>query len=494
MTVEITTSTGTTGELRWGAATTVGRIRPGNEDSYLARDDVFVVADGMGGHQAGEVASEIATTTFERRLTDGARTSGVVVAATIEANAAIFQAASQDHALRGMGTTVTAVVRMRPHHIETVAAVATETENATGASEATTDAGSADAPVATDEPTAEPSTEAPPEPEPDPDARLVVVNVGDSRTYLARGGRLKRVTIDHSYVQELVTTGYITEAEARHHPRRNIVTRALGIEPNVRVDSWVLPMVRGDRFVLCSDGLVDEVDDDEITAIVIANADPEACARELVATANLNGGHDNTTVIVLDVIAGQEPRGADDDLTGELDRAVPTWDTDLPLLADDSPPMGAATDTLVGTGANANASANASGTAGTAAGAGTGDSNSPAPTGDYTTAIPHVAPADDTTTRRLTPGVVLFALAVLAIIVGVVIGIIVKANDNDTPSTPVISVSVVPPTGAPTSDTPSTDTDTTNTGVSTTSTTSTTIPTTSPTSTSTAPGVSTPSG
>jgi hypothetical protein len=89
--------------------------------------------------------------------------------------------------------------------------------------------------------------------------RFVLLNVGDSRTYVMRNGRLRRVSVDHSYVQELVSTGHITEQEARNHPRRNIVTRALGIEPTVRVDTWVLPLVQGDRYVLCSDGLVDEV-------------------------------------------------------------------------------------------------------------------------------------------------------------------------------------------------------------------------------------------
>ena len=98
-------------------------------------------------------------------------------------------------------------------------------------------------------------------------ARFALVNVGDSRTYLLRNGELHRATVDHSYVQELVNTGHISEDEARTHPRRNIVTRALGIEPTVRVDTWLVPMVHGDRFILCSDGLVDEVHDDDIAAI-----------------------------------------------------------------------------------------------------------------------------------------------------------------------------------------------------------------------------------
>ena len=204
--------------LVWGAATDAGRIRDTNEDSFVAEPKVFVVADGMGGHQAGEVASELAATTLRERLSGGATSADVVVAAVVEANAAIFQTAHNNASQRGMGTTLTAIAVMPPDDTR---------------------------------------------PE-----QFAVVNVGDSRAYLARNGELTRATVDHSYVQELLATGHITEQEARAHPRRNIVTRALGIEPSVRVDSWVLPVVRGDRFMVCSDGLVDEVDDDEIKTIV----------------------------------------------------------------------------------------------------------------------------------------------------------------------------------------------------------------------------------
>ena len=107
----------------------------------------------------------------------------------------------------------------------------------------------------------------------------MLANVGDSRTYLFRHDRLRRVTVDHSYVQELVATGHIDEEEARVHPRRNIITRALGIEPDVRVDWWTLPLIRGDRFVLCSDGLVDEVADADITAILLADVRPAGGRR-----------------------------------------------------------------------------------------------------------------------------------------------------------------------------------------------------------------------
>ena len=252
--------------LAWGVATDPGRVRSGNEDAYVAEPLIFGVADGMGGHQAGEVASAIAATILRDRLSGGA-TPDLMVAAVVEANAAIFQAAHTNAEQRGMGTTLTALA-------------------------AAPGGGGAN--------------------------RLVIANVGDSRTYLWRAGRLRRVTIDHSYVQELVSTGHISEEEARSHPRRNIVTRALGIEPTVRVDTWVQPIVAGDRYVLCSDGLVDEVDDDEIARILDAHADPQAAADALVDAANTNGGRDNTTVVVVDVVDG-EPLTDDTDTVADLD-------------------------------------------------------------------------------------------------------------------------------------------------------------------------------
>jgi protein phosphatase len=133
--------------------------------------------------------------------------------------------------------------------------------------------------------------------------RVVVANVGDSRIYLWRSNELKQVSADHSYVQELLSEGLITAAEARIHPRRNIVTRALGIEGDVNADSWTLPMVVGDRYVLCSDGLVDEVDDEEIAAILRTSSNPQVAADHLVRVANDHGGRDNTTVVVVDIMA-----------------------------------------------------------------------------------------------------------------------------------------------------------------------------------------------
>ncbi|TFH14587.1 MAG: serine/threonine-protein phosphatase, partial [Acidimicrobiales bacterium] len=154
----------------------------------------------------------------------------------------------------------------------------------------------------------------------EPSEALVLANVGDSRTYLFRHGRLRRVTVDHSYVQELVSTGHLSETEARTHPRRNIITRALGIEPEVKVDWWTLPLIRGDRFVLCSDGLVDEIDDDDIAVTLATESDPQDAADLLVKLANDAGGRDNITVIVIDVLEGDDPP----DPTQELD-VVPLW-------------------------------------------------------------------------------------------------------------------------------------------------------------------------
>lgn len=238
-------------KIVWGAATHVGMLRQSNEDAFAAQADMFVVADGMGGHNAGEVASALAVKGMRDAAAGGFASAESVVAAINAANAAIHLASGGPSDQRGMGTTLTAVVPL--------AATASEPR------------------------------------------RMVVANVGDSRVYLWRGGELKQVSADHSYVQELLSEGFISAAEARVHPRRNIVTRALGIEGDVSADSWTLPMLVGDRYVLCSDGLVDEVDDEQIAAILRASSDAQLAADTLVAAANANGGRDNVTVVVVDV-------------------------------------------------------------------------------------------------------------------------------------------------------------------------------------------------
>ena len=240
-------------KLAWGASSHVGMVRQQNEDAFVAESNVFAVADGMGGHNAGEVASALAVEGLRRAAAAGFSAAEGLIAAINTTNATIHEASGGLSEQRGMGTTLTALVPL-------------------------------------------PATDGEPQ-------RVVVANVGDSRIYLWRGNELKQVSADHSYVQELLSEGLITAAEARIHPRRNIVTRALGIEGDVNADSWVLPMVVGDRYVLCSDGLVDEVDDAEIAAILRASTNPQVAADHLVRVANDHGGRDNTTVVVVDILA-----------------------------------------------------------------------------------------------------------------------------------------------------------------------------------------------
>lgn len=252
--------------LRWGLATDTGRLRQQNEDAAHAGPGVYVVADGMGGHNAGEVASAIAVSALREAYPARAADAGSFVAEIEGINAAIHRSAAVDRDRRGMGTTLAALAVVPPPTVADDGA-ATLAEGASA----------------------------------------VVANVGDSRTYLMRDGSLRQVSVDHSYVQELLTEGLINADEARTHARRNIVTRALGIEDRVAVDSWTIPLVSGDRFVLCSDGLVDEVDDAEILSTLRDEPDPERAAARLVAAANSHGGRDNVTVVVVDVGGDDAP-------------------------------------------------------------------------------------------------------------------------------------------------------------------------------------------
>lgn len=234
----------------YGATTHVGQVRTGNEDSYIAIDGLYFVADGMGGHRAGEVASDIAVRTLaEIYLSQSSplTSPGLVSDAISTANTAIYMEAMHDPDKNGMGTTLTGLVVINP------------LEN-----------------------------------------KIVVANVGDSRTYLWRHNELHQVTKDHSHVQTLVDRGVISRAEARVHFQRNIVLRAMGI------DSWVLADVEGrivedgDRYILCSDGLVDEADDAEIENEIRASVSAQDLSDRLVNLANRNGGRDNITVVVVD--------------------------------------------------------------------------------------------------------------------------------------------------------------------------------------------------
>lgn len=227
-----------------GVTTSTGHVRQVNEDSYLALPPLYAVADGMGGHEAGDVASAVAIEVLSRYARGGPLSADAVLAALDEANRAVI---GRGEAHR-MGTTVTGLAVLGT-----------------------------------------PS-----------DTQLMVFNVGDSRVYRLSGGRFDQVTVDHSEVQEMVLAGALTREQARIHPRRNIVTRALGSDLVVRPDHWLLPAVAGDRYLVCSDGLTGELTDEEVCSL-LAPDDPQRAADDLVAAADGAGGHDNTTVIVVDV-------------------------------------------------------------------------------------------------------------------------------------------------------------------------------------------------
>jgi protein phosphatase len=225
----------------WAAASDAGQVRAGNEDSALAVDGLFVVADGMGGHAAGEVASRVAVEALQASAGTG------IVEAVHLANQAVMDRAEADPSLRGMGTTLCAM--------------------ALG-----------------------------------PDGQVEIVNVGDSRAYLFRDGALVQITVDHNFVAQLEREGRITAEEARVHPQRNIITRVLGNDPDVEVDVFPIDAFRGDRFLLSSDGLFNEIADDAIADVLRNHRPPQEAADELVRRANASGGRDNITIVVVDVL------------------------------------------------------------------------------------------------------------------------------------------------------------------------------------------------
>jgi len=236
--------------LKAGAATDVGRVRQINEDRFLADETLFAVADGVGGHQAGEVASQTSVETLQRVFAEGEHTIGGLVAAAEEANQAVWQLAQASREKRGMGTTLTALALVQD----------------------------------------------------DGEEQLGLINVGDSRAYVLQQGELVQLTEDHSLVEELVRDGKLSPAEAQVHPQRSIITRALGMEPHLQVDSWPLTPYRGDRFLLCSDGLTNELSDERIASTLRQLSDPQEAAHDLVRQARAAGGGDNITVVVVDVV------------------------------------------------------------------------------------------------------------------------------------------------------------------------------------------------
>ncbi len=241
-----------------GGGTDTGHVRAANQDSWLAADRVFVVADGMGGHAAGEVASALAVARFAELAHQAPLRPDDVRVALAEANDAIVAGAASNPEQSGMGTTVTGLCLVQV-------------------------AGS---------------------------THWLVFNVGDSRVYRFADGVLTQLTVDHSQVAELVAAGDITPEEAREHPLTNIVTRSLGSTDAAEPDMWVFPPVPGERFVVCSDGLTSEVADDVIARALAQAGGPQSAADRLIGMALAAGGRDNVTVLVVDHLVGaDEPVG-----------------------------------------------------------------------------------------------------------------------------------------------------------------------------------------
>jgi PPM family protein phosphatase len=223
-----------------------GRRRRHNEDAYVVEPPLFAVADGMGGAKAGEVASGLAASAVQESGNDGQSGEARVEALISEANRRVFMRASEDREASGMGTTMTVAL------VE--------------------------------------------------DDRVAFGHVGDSRAYLIRDGQLEQLTDDHSLVAELVRSGRLTPEEAETHPQRSVITRALGTEADVDVDTFSIPVEPGDLFLLCSDGLTSMVDDQTILGAVEANrGNLEEAAKALVNAANRGGGEDNITVVFFEV-------------------------------------------------------------------------------------------------------------------------------------------------------------------------------------------------
>jgi protein phosphatase len=226
----------------------VGLVRTTNQDELLMASPLFAVADGMGGPAAGEVAAATAIKYLHAAfVAAGEPTADALLEAARAANRAVWDQAEANPGMRGMGTTLVALALVN-------------------------------------------------------DGRVAVINVGDSRLYVFHAGELRQVTSDHNLVAELVAEGRLSKEEAEFHPRRNVITRAIGVDPQVPADLFSLDPEPGDRLLLCSDGLFRELGDEQIAALLRRLADPEDAAKELVTEAKFRGGNDNITVVVVDVI------------------------------------------------------------------------------------------------------------------------------------------------------------------------------------------------
>jgi PPM family protein phosphatase len=246
--------------MSWGSATDVGHKRQLNEDSLVAQAPVFVVADGMGGYEAGELASAL-TVELLRQVAKGPVTFAKVSRALSELNNTIHEHGDEEQH-RGMGTTAVGLVLVKD-----------------GIGPA-----------------------------------WLIFNVGDSRAYCYARGELVQLSVDHSYVQELVEMGELTPSAARNHPDRNVITRAIGAGPDIEVDYWLRPLRSGERYLLCSDGLHSEVEDGLIREVLALDHPAGRTAQLLVNTALQSGGRDNVSVVVVDIVdviddALDEPTG-----------------------------------------------------------------------------------------------------------------------------------------------------------------------------------------
>jgi serine/threonine protein phosphatase PrpC len=233
----------------YAVASDTGRKRRRNEDNYVVAPPLFAVADGMGGAQAGEVASKLAASALESG--DAVLLHGIERVASLiqEANRRVYERATTDPAASGMGTTMTVAL------VE--------------------------------------------------DGLVAIGHVGDSRAYLVREGRMEQLTDDHSLVNELLKSGKLSPEEAEGHPQRSVITRAVGTDPDVDVDTFAIDVQEGDVFLLCSDGLTDMVEDEDILDLIERHRDDlDRAVRSLVAAANRGGGEDNITAVAFRVAAG----------------------------------------------------------------------------------------------------------------------------------------------------------------------------------------------
>lgn len=245
-------------DVEWGVATHRGTVRANNQDSVLAAPPIFAVADGMGGHAGGEVASALAVEALGGFAEAAAVDPATVISAIRAANASIHQRSHLEPGLAQMGTTITGLALTR-------------------------DAQAGDS--------------------------VLVFNVGDSRVYALVEGRLTQLSSDHSVVNEMVLSGQLTAEQAKTHPARNVITRALGIAPDVDIDAWIDKVSPGQTYLVCSDGLVNEVSLAELEVELARSTDPQVVADAMLAMAIGHGGRDNVSVIVVTLADAQVRSG-----------------------------------------------------------------------------------------------------------------------------------------------------------------------------------------